>query len=376
MANSLRLMLMIGRVVAVPAPQALMDALQTIQVTRGVGQASGFQLTFAVSKRSTITRTLLPAGLFDPGARVIVVAIVRGAPDVLMDGIVTRQEVSPSDDPGGSTLTITGEDLSILMGLREIRLPYPALTAPLRVLAICAKPEYAMYGIVPLPIPTVITDVPNPIETFPIQPGMTDLAYIQGLAGEVGYTFYIEPSPAPGANVAYWGPEIRAGLLQPALNINMDAATNVESLSFSFDGLAREQYVATITEPNTKIPIPIPIPDVSLLRPPLAARPAVALREKKLPNLSGRRLPDILLLGLSHTSQSSDAISGQGKLDVLRYGRVLKSRHLVGVRGAGLAYDGLYYVKSVTHDIKRGEYKQSFSLSRDGLISLTPQVIP
>jgi hypothetical protein len=46
------------------------------------------------------------------------------------------------------------------------------------------------------------------------------------------------------------------------------------------------------------------------------------------------------------------------------------------VRGAGLAYDGLYYVRSVTHDIRRGEYKQSFSLSRDGLISLTQQVIP
>ena len=49
---------------------------------------------------------------------------------------------------------------------------------------------------------------------------------------------------------------------------------------------------------------------------------------------------------------------------------------LVGVRGAGLAYDGLYYVNSVTHKIKRGEYKQSFSLSRDGLISNTPVVVP
>ena len=39
-----------------------------------------------------------------------------------------------------------------------------------------------------------------------------------------------------------------------------------------------------------------------------------------------------------------------------------KPRQLVGVRGAGPAFDGLYYVKSVTHNIKRGEYKQSFTL--------------
>jgi hypothetical protein len=58
----------------------------------------------------------------------------------------------------------------------------------------------------------------------------------------------------------------------------------------------------------------------------------------------------------------------------LRYGRVLKARGLVGVRGAGDAFDGLYYVRSVTHSIKRGEYKQSFSLSRNGLLSVVPKV--
>jgi hypothetical protein len=59
---------------------------------------------------------------------------------------------------------------------------------------------------------------------------------------------------------------------------------------------------------------------------------------------------------------------------VLRYGRMLKARGLVGVRGAGSSYDGLYFVKSVTHQIKPGEYKQSFQLAREGLISITPAV--
>ena len=66
--------------------------------------------------------------------------------------------------------------------------------------------------------------------------------------------------------------------------------------------------------------------------------------------------------------------AGNGSLNVVRYGHILKPRQLVGVRGAGLAYDGLYYVDSVTHNIKRGEYKQNFTLSRDGLISQTPVV--
>jgi hypothetical protein len=74
--------------------------------------------------------------------------------------------------------------------------------------------------------------------------------------------------------------------------------------------------------------------------------------------------------------ETSDAVSGSGQLDVVRYGHVLRPRELVGVRGAGLTYDGLYYVKSVTHNLKPGSYTQNFTLAREGLISLTPNVIP
>jgi hypothetical protein len=80
------------------------------------------------------------------------------------------------------------------------------------------------------------------------------------------------------------------------------------------------------------------------------------------------------MMGLGTASQWAEAVTGRGDLDVLRYGHILKARQLVGVRGAGTAFDGLYYVKSVTHKIKRGEYKQSFELSRNGLISTVPRV--
>jgi len=38
----------------------------------------------------------------------------------------------------------------------------------------------------------------------------------------------------------------------------------------------------------------------------------------------------------------------------------LKARKLVGVRGAGAAFDGLYYVKSVTHNIKTRRIQTEF----------------
>jgi hypothetical protein len=371
-AKSFQLLLMMGRVVAVPVPQSLVDALQSVQVTSASGGPSGFQLTFAVSKNSGITQTLLPFGLLDPPTRVVVVAIIGGSPEVLMDGVITRHELSPGDAPGSSTLTVTGEDLTALMDLRHEQRTYPAQGLQIQVLRVLAP--YTMYGIAPAPVLPKFVEPYLPQDKYRAQ-SSTDLVYLRALAQDAGYVFYLEPGPLPGMSVAYWGPEVRAGLPQPALTVDSGPATNVESLSFGFDGMARTQFTIRVAEPTTKIGISIPVPNISLLHPPLASRPAVALKEEPLPNLAGLTAMEVLLKGLSRTAAVSDAVTGQGKLDVLRYGHVLRARRLVGVRGAGLNYDGSYYVTRVTHEIKRGEYTQSFSLTRDAFVPFPPQKV-
>ena len=375
MLKGFYLTLMMGPVVAEPVPQPVTDALMSVQVTTTDGQRSGFQLTFAVSKKSLINTTLLPAGFFDPLVRVVIVATVNGVPDVLMDGVITHQEITPSSVPGQSTLTITGEDLTVLMGLVDLSgIPYPDISDALIVEIVLAK--YALFGVIPLAIPGLLTDILNIAERIAIQRG-TDLDYVQLLAKENSYVFYLIPGPAPGASVAYWGPRIKVGVPQPALSINMDADTNVESLSFSFDGMSGEQLLLYILDPVTgEVDLLIPVPDFSILQPPLALKSAPKLKVNVVEGTSKLTLVKAALLGLSEASSASQAVKGNGQLDVVRYGHVLKARQLVGVRGVGLAYDGLYYVESVTHDIKRGEYKQSFTLSRDGLLPLTPTVVP
>jgi hypothetical protein len=362
---------MMGGIAPSPVPQAVIDALSSVQVTTTSGQKSGFQLSFAVSKTSTLLRNLLPQGYFNPPNRVIITVTFRGAPTVLMDGVITRQELAPSNEPGQSKLTITGEDVSRMMDLIDFSgFPWP-MPAEARVALMVAK--YAMYGIVPMVVPSILLDVPNPLEEIPTQEG-TDLSYINSLANIVGYVFYVDPGPIPGINTAYWGPEIKVGAPQPALTINSDAASNAESLSFSFDGFSKTLFVVFIQEPISKFPIPIPIPDVNPLQPPLGVKSPFPLKISPLRGLAKFNPIQAAIIGLAKAAQSADVISGTGSLDVLRYGRILKARQLVGVRGAGYAYDGLYYVKSVTHNIKRGEYKQSFTLSRNATIPFSQEV--
>lgn len=372
MPDGFALSLMIGGLVPSAVPQSVIDALTSVQVTTASGEKSGFQIVLNVSKSSPIMRSLLPSGYFDPPSRVIITTTLRGMPTPIMDGVITRHELAPSNDPGQSKLTITGEDVSRMMDLIDFSgFPWAAMPAEARVALMVAK--YAMYGIVPLVMPSVLLDFPNPLDEIPSQEG-TDLAYITSLANIVGYVFYVDPGPLPGMNTAYWGPEIKTGPPQPALSVNSDGSSNVESLSFSFDGFAKTLFVIVIQEPISKFPIPIPIPDVNPLQPPLGKKEPIPLKISPLRGMAKFSPIQAAGIGLAKAAQASNVISGQGSLDVLRYGHVLKARQLVGVRGASLAYDGLYFVKSVTHTIKRGEYKQSFTLTRNATVPISQEL--
>jgi hypothetical protein len=373
MLQGIHLTLLIGPGLPVPAPKAVIDAIQSVQVTSGKDK-SGFQITFAVSKQSLLLKTLLPAGFFDPiTTRVIIVVTLGGFPHVLMDGVVTRQELTPSSEPGQSTLTITGEDLSVLMDVVEIKCPFPAMDDTVQ--AYLALAPYLVLGIVPIVIPSFIRGLDIPTRKIKSQTG-THLQHLKKLANANGFVFYVEPGPLPGKSIAYLGPNIRIPVPQPALSVNMDAHTNVESMSFSLDGLAKETMVVTVYDPITgRIPIPLPIPSISIFQPPLGARPTPPSKLTFTTDQGGETIDNTLKNVLGRLLKgSTNAITVSGSLDVLRYGHVLRSKALVGVRGAGIAYDGLYYVDSVTHNIKRGEFKQSFQLSRDGLISIAPKV--
>jgi hypothetical protein len=192
------------------------------------------------------------------------------------------------------------------------------------VALLCAK--YAPFGIIPLVIPVLFPDIPIPVDKIPAQQG-TDLQYIQQLAEEVGYIFYIEPGPVPGTNIGYFGPEIKVGVPQPALNVDMDALTNVESLSFSFDPTKGVLPVVFIQNQLTRVPIPIPIPNLNPLQPPLGALPT------PISNIavSGHGQDEShagYLRGLAEAKRSQDSGSARGTLNVLHYGRPLKAPSL------------------------------------------------
>jgi hypothetical protein len=373
MVSPLYLTLLIGPMEPLPAPKPLADALISVEVTESATGRSGFQLVFSLGNNSILeTFFLLAGGAPLPIIRVVLLVTFPGIPQVLMDGVVLHTEVQPDAMSGSSKLVVTGQDLTALMDLIDFSgLPYPGMSPDIRALVILAK--YAMFGVVPEVIPVPAPDIPIPLLQTPTQKN-TDFKYLQHLASEVGYVFYLVPGPLPGMSQAYWGPETRLGMPQTALNVNLDTWTNVESLNFRYEPQNAVLPIIFIQDPITKVPIPIPIPPVTPFSPPMGL---AVMPPQKIEFLAGtaKLNPAVALMkGFARVTETSDVVVGDGSLDVMRYGQPLRARSLVGVRGAGLAFDGMHYVDQATHRIKPGEYKESFVLKRNALVANTPVV--
>jgi hypothetical protein len=362
------LSLMFGPGVPVPAARSVVEALDSVRIEENSGETqSGFELMFALEKDSPLnTLFILAGGAALPILRVALVATLGGRVHPLINGVVTRTDLSPGTGGEPAMLSVKGKDLTAAMDTIDFSglVPYVAMPPFARVNLILAK--YAWLGVIPQVIPSM-EGPPLPTEKIPRHQD-TDLAYIRGLAREAGYTFFMKPGPAPATSIAYWGPEIRVGDVQPALTVDSGFATNTEQLSFSFDKEQAEIPVVYVQNALTKAPIPVPIPSAIPFHPPLGAVPPLPPKITRLRDTARLNPFEALVRGFARAAEKGDAVRGSGRIDVLRYGRILRARNLVGVRGAGRAFDGVHYVESVTHELKRGSYKQSFNLKRSGLL--------
>lgn len=364
----IRLLLWAGSTIPTPGP-LVAAGLQSVTVTNDADSADGFQLVFNVGKDAMGGYDVVDSGAFDVLNRVWIAAVMGVVPEVLIDGIVTRHDLQPSDDPGRSTFTVTGSSLTVKLDLEEKNDQHS--NQPDSVIVTKLLLGYATLGLIPAV--TLTPDLPIELQRIPNQ-HETDLAFIHRAAERNGFVFYIEPVTL-GVNKAYWGPVVRAGLPQPALTLGLGPARNVLRLSFSQDGLAAVAAKGTFVEPVTKTKVPLPaLPALRL--PPLAANPTPAARTTILRETANTGPAQTALASVSAATRAPEPVQGQGEVETARYGSVLRARQLVGVRGAGRTYDGVYYVRKVTHSIQVGSYTQSFTLSREGTGALLPVVRP
>jgi len=367
----IRLQLLIGQPdVPLPAPYEVVDSLVSLKVFNNDRHRDAFQMVFNLGRDSLLEYGLLRSGVLEVHNRVIIMAIFGGLPQVLIDGIITKHQVVPNNEPGRSQLHVTGEDISVKLSFEDKNVTHPHQKDSDIVKKILAAGGF-------VPDVTETNDTPSDKERIPTQ-RCNDLQHIRSLAQRNGFVFFVEPTDVPGFNTAYWGPEKRQGQPQPALSMNMGAQTNVDTpINFQFDALGPSEAEVSIVDPFTKLAIQIPA--LSAFLPSLTSNPAKPLRKRFSRDTANLSFAQALLRLFTSSSETSDAIEATGEIDAVRYGRALRARRKVDVRGAGQSYDGTYYVQEVVHEITRlptGSYKQRFTLRRDGRGASGTSIVP
>ena len=334
-------------------------------------------MTFSVGRSGLadlLDYQLLSNPLLRPFNRVVLVVTIGVTPYVLIDGIITHQQLNPSNEPGQSTMTITGEDVSVMMDLHEESNTYP--NQPDYGVATSIISSYGQYGLIPLVIPPSSVEVPVSSDFTPAQ-HTTDYKYLQTLASSQNFVFFVAPTNIPMVNTAYWGPPVMIGVPQSSLCFNMGRETNVNSISFQYDAMQPSLLSGQFVDRNTDSTLSVEVYASTL--PILSSQPAFLVNQPNVKTTlfqgNGLNSLEAAARAQAVTNGSTEAVTGTGEIDSLSYGGVLRARQLVGLRGVGWSYDGTYYVQSVTHNIKLGEYTQSFTITREGLGSLS-QVLP
>ncbi|MBW4441963.1 MAG: hypothetical protein KME10_12140 [Plectolyngbya sp. WJT66-NPBG17] len=368
-SKGITLTVRLGRQKTSLASRRLIEAIQSIEVTHRDEGRSGFQIVFQVGRLGASdlkNYALIKDPLITPGNRVILSVALTAKAYLLMDGIITHQQFSPSMEPGASTFTITGEDISVMMDRQEGPVEHPEQDEKVIVEQLLGN--YSQYGLrVKVENPPI--GAPSRSDRIPVKQG-TDLEQIQALARRNGFVFYVTPGPRVEQNTVYWGPPKKPRETpQRALTANMGAFTNLESINFQHNALSPTTVSGRVQDRRTNRIENLSVPDSD--RPHLSASPSInnqtCVRRMTFQD-TGHTFAEARSRSQATTNRSVDSIvTATGEVDTLRYGALLQIRQLVGLRGIGHSYDGLYYVKQVTHKLRKGEYKQNFTITREGV---------
>ena len=367
--SKVNLKLQLGKVLPSAAPAQIMEALSSVNISHGDSGPSTFQLTFNADRTAKFSNDypVVSSPLLRATNRVIISVELDSTETVLMDGFITHTELSYAEEQGNASYTVTGEDVSVMMSLFERSTEYPGLGDDLIVGVVLAK--YMALGIVPEIVPNPKSPVSDPLDEVP-QQNCNDRDYISSLAQQNGYVFRVRPF-LNKVNKAYWGPIVQIGVPQKPLNVNLGGASNVEHIQFSYDALA-PTLVHGMLQDGEPLEEDMPVITVDAVRlQPMAEHSGLVRNQPFVKNAAFQdsRLNFVrgMLEAQVTTDRSTDnVVSAQGTVDTIRYGAVIQSPGVIPVRGIGHSYDGNYYVSNISHTIQDGQYKQDFTIQREG----------
>ncbi|MDD1725054.1 MAG: hypothetical protein LUQ07_07990 [Methanospirillum sp.] len=346
------------------------DTLLELRVDENVSGAGTFAVRFSLSKLDNGGWSCLDDERFDLFNRLTVRAgFGTLAGECLIDGFITRKRAHFIEDESGSYLEISGMDHTVLMNLEEKSVVWQDMKD-----SDIATKIFSDYQISPVVDDTGFLYKKN--EGNVIQKG-TDIQFLKGLARRNGYECHID-TDASGNTRGYFRKPVLDEKSQKSLALHFRDNSNLVSLDSRIDSLRPLSVTAEQSDTTTKKRIKGSA--TTPQSPVLGGIPLNELINQKLSHLVRPResvcriqvtrpVAPPLLQNYVQTILDEGAwfVSVKGEINSDAYQSVLRSKHPVLIKGAGLALSGTYYVTKVSHVFTPGKYVQLFEARRNAL---------
>jgi hypothetical protein len=341
-----------------PASQTQLDLIDEIEVHQEIDMAWEARLTVPIRTDNSGNWLNDSESFMQEFTRVrIEVRVADGNALPLIDGPVVGRDSMRSTEPGISTLTVIVHDDSALLNRRESVAVYEEQTdADIASALFAEATSIAQFDVDSTP------PMPDTLGAVMVQRG-TAMQTLRMLARRQGFHVYVLPGSSPGASVGCFKALAPTTPTAPPL-ILLGTERNVESFTFQYDALeprtAQAQWVSlgdksTASSESSSS-------DLDLFGEGQVSAGDMGL-SLAAPGVMEPVDTDTRTRAI--TERAAYALTVEGAVLGERYSGVLVAYQTIQIQGANPSLSGDYLIRRVTHRLTRGEYNQSFVLTRN-----------
>jgi hypothetical protein len=345
----------------------LYNCAESIRVEEDIERGSSFHLVMSLCRNDDGSWPHLDDTEMTAWNRVTVTITVGTQTDTIMDGYISDIHIETLEQTAQMKATFTGVDASYVMGLE----PHCHVWSDGKTYEEIAQTIIAG---APYNLTAVVADPPSSSPSPP--PSVTqrgsDLQFLRRLASMRGYEFYVM------GGTGYFRAPVLDGAPQRQIASNFGDRTNCENLQIFVNGAAPTRVVGARTDRETGETVTGSATSTDTAQTAMGTTDVTDTRGYGVPSTTVvvRGAPAGNETELTNylrgvMSRRTFWIRLTGRLNVMRYGAILRPRKLVSVVGIP-PYNGPFYVRKVVHNITPRTYTMEFEAVKNRLGEAAP----
>lgn len=350
-------------VAGMPAPAALQEALQSVEVEENADSPDAMTLTLPVNRTASGDLTYVDDGTFEPYTPVSVVLNAGASRQCVFDGYSVSWRLHLDRASTDSTLRVWAQDASWLMNINDVVREWPGLTD-----GEVANSIFSSYGFNPADANTDDDSPAHQPDQHTLFQRATDLQFLYGLARRNGKICRVACADKPGDRTGYFVRPFLEGAAAATISLTDPVSWNVDALDVDWDVMRPTEVDASqvsLTDPGSSVPGN----STSSGLPALAARdlPTFAARSSTMRLTATADAPELPQRTAAVLTESGWFARCEGEADLDRLGTVLRAGTLVAIDGGGKAHSGNWFVWRVSHLIAPDSSRTRFTLVRNAI---------